>query len=290
MVYKDVTWEEKSIPKIDLEPSMESRRPYPVNVNVSSWNQLYSRILPPPSQESIPQRNWFSQGIDSVESRPGVLKSLTVRSLCTVCPNVLYRDGMGILDSRVGNCMSSTTWVRTVVWVKTCVPAAGDDNRLQLRSPCWSIHDRMPILTSITVQITPKEKASAEPHCRSHPPCPQGCSSSAPSQYHSFSGSVLNFISLTSVPTTSSRQAESTRSIPRVQRWIREIPDRAELHLKRIFNLAASRTPVMATLGLGCPRNSVDTEFRWFFLLPSIPYSVRNWQKFRRNSAEFRVG
>jgi hypothetical protein len=31
------------------------------------------------------------------------------------------------------------------------------------------------------------------------------------------------------------------------------------------------------------------TEFRMFFLLPSIPYSVRNWLKFRRNSPEFRV-
>jgi hypothetical protein len=40
----------------------------------------------------------------------------------------------------------------------------------------------------------------------------------------------------------------------------------------------------------------VSTEFRRhgipsvFFLLPSIPYSVRNWLQFRRNSAEFRVG
>ncbi len=32
---------------------------------------------------------------------------------------------------------------------------------------------------------------------------------------------------------------------------------------------------------VGCPQNSVDTEFRLFFLLPSIPYSVRNWLKFR---------
>ncbi len=40
---------------------------------------------------------------------------------------------------------------------------------------------------------------------------------------------------------------------------------------------------------VGCPRNSVDTEFRLFFLLPSIPYSVRNWLKFRRNSPEFHV-
>jgi hypothetical protein len=41
-------------------------------------------------------------------------------------------------------------------------------------------------------------------------------------------------------------------------------------------------------VGVGCPRNSADTEFRRFFLLPSIPYSVRNWLQFRRNSAEFR--
>jgi hypothetical protein len=40
---------------------------------------------------------------------------------------------------------------------------------------------------------------------------------------------------------------------------------------------------------LGCPRNSVDTEFRLFLLLPSILYSVRNWLKFRQNSHEFRV-
>ncbi len=40
---------------------------------------------------------------------------------------------------------------------------------------------------------------------------------------------------------------------------------------------------------VGCPRNSADTEFRLFFLLPSIPYSVRNWLQFRRNSVEFRV-
>jgi hypothetical protein len=40
---------------------------------------------------------------------------------------------------------------------------------------------------------------------------------------------------------------------------------------------------------LGCPRNSAETEFRLFFLLPSIPYSVRNWLQFRRNSAEFRA-
>jgi hypothetical protein len=46
---------------------------------------------------------------------------------------------------------------------------------------------------------------------------------------------------------------------------------------------------VRKTSPVGCPRNSVDTEFRLFFLLPSVPYSVRNWLKFRRNSAEFRV-
>ncbi len=47
--------------------------------------------------------------------------------------------------------------------------------------------------------------------------------------------------------------------------------------------------PLAETPQLGCPRNSVDTEFRLFFLLPSIPYSVRNWLKIPRNSAEFRV-
>ncbi len=36
-----------------------------------SWNPLRSRVLPPPSRESIPRENWFSQGIDSVESMPG---------------------------------------------------------------------------------------------------------------------------------------------------------------------------------------------------------------------------
>jgi len=51
---------------------------------------------------------------------------------------------------------------------------------------------------------------------------------------------------------------------------------------------------------VGCPRNSVGMEFRLFFLLLSIPYSVRNWLKFRgiplktvlynsRNSVTFHV-
>jgi hypothetical protein len=47
---------------------------------------------------------------------------------------------------------------------------------------------------------------------------------------------------------------------------------------------------------LGCLRNSVNTEFRTFFLLPYIPYAVRNSRKFRgstrnsvsRNSKHFR--
>ncbi len=49
---------------------------------------------------------------------------------------------------------------------------------------------------------------------------------------------------------------------------------------------------------LGCLRNSADTEFRMFFVLPCIPYSIRNCTKFRgiiripchgirQNSAEF---
>ncbi len=33
-------------------------------------------------------------------------------------------------------------------------------------------------------------------------------------------------------------------------------------------------------LEVGCSRNSVDTEFR-YFLLPSIQFSVQNWLKFR---------
>ncbi len=32
---------------------------------------------------------------------------------------------------------------------------------------------------------------------------------------------------------------------------------------------------------IGCPRNSVDMEFRMFFVLPYLPYSVRNRLKFR---------
>ncbi len=35
---------------------------------------------PLPSRESIPRRNWFSQGIKSEESMPGVLKSLKIRA------------------------------------------------------------------------------------------------------------------------------------------------------------------------------------------------------------------
>ncbi len=42
-------------------------------------------------------------------------------------------------------------------------------------------------------------------------------------------------------------------------------------------------------MGVGCPLNSVHTDFRLFFLLPSIPYSVRNRLKFRRNSAELKI-
>ncbi len=56
-----------------------------------------------------------------------------------------------------------------------------------------------------------------------------------------------------------------------------------------IYEISSKRN-VVNTLLVGCPQNSVDMEFRRFFLLPSIPYSVRNWLKFRRNSAEFRVG
>jgi hypothetical protein len=45
----------------------------------------------------------------------------------------------------------------------------------------------------------------------------------------------------------------------------------------------------LVVLDVGCPWNYVDTEFRLFFLLPSIPYSVRNKPKIPRNSAEFCV-
>jgi hypothetical protein len=46
---------------------------------------------------------------------------------------------------------------------------------------------------------------------------------------------------------------------------------------------------LLALPWVGCPRNSVDTEFRLVFLLPSISYSVRNWLKIPPNSAESRV-
>jgi hypothetical protein len=53
-----------------------------------------------------------------------------------------------------------------------------------------------------------------------------------------------------------------------------------------IFGLALSfQLLEVVKVCIGCPRNSVDMEFRLFFLLPSIPYSVRNWLKFQRNSA-----
>ncbi len=50
---------------------------------------------------------------------------------------------------------------------------------------------------------------------------------------------------------------------------------------------------------LGCFRNSASTEFRMFFLIPYIPYSIWNFPKFRgimqnsvlrnsKNSAQFR--
>jgi len=62
--------------------------------------------------------------------------------------------------------------------------------------------------------------------------------------------------------------------------------------------LFASGSDTLAMFSLGCFRNSADTEFRIFFLIPYIPYTIRNCSKFRwimrnsvlrnsSNSAEF---
>jgi hypothetical protein len=51
---------------------------------------------------------------------------------------------------------------------------------------------------------------------------------------------------------------------------------------REIYNLGEG-----GQLCLGCFRNSAFTEFRMFFLIPYIPYSIRNCPKFRgimRNS------
>jgi hypothetical protein len=60
---------------------MESSRSCPRNVIFKSWNRLRSRVHPTPSRESIPQRKLFSQGIDSVESKPGILKDYKIWAL-----------------------------------------------------------------------------------------------------------------------------------------------------------------------------------------------------------------
>ncbi len=52
-----------------------------------SWNRLRYRVLPSFSRESITPHNWFSQGIDSAESMPGVLKSLKIRAQSPISPH-----------------------------------------------------------------------------------------------------------------------------------------------------------------------------------------------------------
>jgi hypothetical protein len=42
----------------------------------------------PPSRESIPRRNLFSQGIDFVESMPGVINSLKILAQSTLADHV----------------------------------------------------------------------------------------------------------------------------------------------------------------------------------------------------------